>query len=574
MVSRKTKNGSIVLFFILCSLVSLALLLWRCKYGFAYEDESFYLTIPYRLCRGDQLLIHEWHGTQLSGLLLLPLVKAYLGLFNSTEGILLSFRIIFSVVWWGAGLFLFFRLSRLTFSGSILAFFVFVFYVPYGIMALSYNSLGILLFLAFCTIVVSVESYRTIQLVFAGVLFAGAVLCCPYLIAFWFAVLLFSLVCSIFRIKPAISYKTWSYFRYITYGAGLVFTFFCFLLFRGAPLSDYIKVLPMILSDPEHPSGAWIEKLKMVIYYGRELNELWFPGTICALLVTLISKVTKRVKLGFIIICVIVAALLISYSFGFHIINFYMFPICFLGLYCGICSDNKCIKRCFCYMWIPGFGFAVCNSLSSNQAYFAFSSASTVMAVASVVMGALFCKDIQKEDQHDQTFSWTSIFVVTAFLLITGLQSFLLADERIRVVYGDRSGGLVSRQTVEIEQGPHKGLMVTEDDSEYYETMMEDLQSLRFDKNCQNVLFLSIHTWLYLCAEKDIASYSAWLSGVNDETFHRLERYYQLFPEKIPDIIVVDRDFRDSVHVFIDKEYELASNTTSQYTCVLTRRCG
>ena len=40
------------------------ILLRKCRYGVANFDEAFYLTIPYRLCQGDQPLVHEWHVTQ------------------------------------------------------------------------------------------------------------------------------------------------------------------------------------------------------------------------------------------------------------------------------------------------------------------------------------------------------------------------------------------------------------------------------------------------------------------------------------------------------------------------------
>ena len=84
---------------------TMAFLLWKCRFGFGNIDESFYLTIPYRLCQGDGLLLHEWHLSQLSGFLLLPAMKAYLAVFGSTTGIILSFRILFTVAWGMAALF-------------------------------------------------------------------------------------------------------------------------------------------------------------------------------------------------------------------------------------------------------------------------------------------------------------------------------------------------------------------------------------------------------------------------------------------------------------------------------------
>ncbi len=91
-IHLKNKNLQIPDKAIFCVFIAfLVFLLWRCQFGFAQKDECFYLTIPYRICQGDKLMIHEWHETQLSGLLLVPLMKVFLFLSDGTEGIILAF---------------------------------------------------------------------------------------------------------------------------------------------------------------------------------------------------------------------------------------------------------------------------------------------------------------------------------------------------------------------------------------------------------------------------------------------------------------------------------------------------
>ena len=91
--------------FFLLSIALLVFLIWRCQFGFAQKDECFYLTIPYCICQGDKLMIHEWHETQLSVLLLVPFMKALLFVLDGTEGIILAFRILYTVIWWLASVF-------------------------------------------------------------------------------------------------------------------------------------------------------------------------------------------------------------------------------------------------------------------------------------------------------------------------------------------------------------------------------------------------------------------------------------------------------------------------------------
>ncbi len=124
-----------VLFLCCCVLI-----LYKCRYGYAYSDECFYLTIPYRLIQGDSLFRHEWNGIQMSGFLLYPAVSLYLRAVGSTEGIVLVFRYLYAILHITSALILYSKLKRKTEIGaSVLA----VLYAPYGVMALSYNSLGL-----------------------------------------------------------------------------------------------------------------------------------------------------------------------------------------------------------------------------------------------------------------------------------------------------------------------------------------------------------------------------------------------------------------------------------------------
>ncbi len=79
--------------FLIGMTVLLIFLIWRCFFGFANVDECFYLTIPYRICQGDKFLVHEWHMSQLSGLLLVPLMRVFFIFSDGTDGIVIVFRL-------------------------------------------------------------------------------------------------------------------------------------------------------------------------------------------------------------------------------------------------------------------------------------------------------------------------------------------------------------------------------------------------------------------------------------------------------------------------------------------------
>ena len=66
--------------FVLAILSAAGFLFWKCQFGFGNIDESFYITIPYRLFQGDALFLQEWHLSQMAGVITMPFVAAYVGI--------------------------------------------------------------------------------------------------------------------------------------------------------------------------------------------------------------------------------------------------------------------------------------------------------------------------------------------------------------------------------------------------------------------------------------------------------------------------------------------------------------
>ena len=98
-VNSKMKKYKNEVIFIIGGFAILLFSLWKSQYGLGGDDEAFYLTIPYRMCQGDKLLLEEWHVSQFSAFLLYPFMKVYLWIKSgNTEGIILSFRYIYICV--------------------------------------------------------------------------------------------------------------------------------------------------------------------------------------------------------------------------------------------------------------------------------------------------------------------------------------------------------------------------------------------------------------------------------------------------------------------------------------------
>lgn len=143
MKKTRTRENDAV-FFMLLGLTAV-FFCWRCRYGFAEADEAFYPTIAYRLTQGDRLLVDEWHMSQLSSVLLYLPVLLLPWLTGGTAGIYLALRYLYVAVQCLVAATVYLRLRRYHSLGAAAGALALAVYAPYGINALSYNSLGILL---------------------------------------------------------------------------------------------------------------------------------------------------------------------------------------------------------------------------------------------------------------------------------------------------------------------------------------------------------------------------------------------------------------------------------------------
>lgn len=121
----------------------------RLFYGLDFTDDSFYIGLPYAFALGHRPLVDELAAHQFAGLLLLPAVKAYLGVVGSNAGLVLFARHLYLALSLAAAL-----LARQTLSsvfgsraGNLLAA-LSLGYIPFLLPSLSYNSIMCLCMLA------------------------------------------------------------------------------------------------------------------------------------------------------------------------------------------------------------------------------------------------------------------------------------------------------------------------------------------------------------------------------------------------------------------------------------------
>ena len=92
-----------------------------------------------------------------------------------------------------------------------------------------------------------------------------------------------------------------------------------------------------------------------------------------------------------------------------------------------------------------------------------------------------------------------------------------------------------------------------------YSALQTDISVIRSDADIERMLFLSANTYLYLMAEKEMAAFSAWISGVNDTSVQRLDTYFSINLDKTPDGIYIEKENELYLEHYISKGYQCES---------------
>ncbi len=553
--------------FCLLFIAAVAFLIWKAEYGYGNRDESFYLTVPKRLAQGDSLITDEWHVSQLSGLLIYPIVKIYMLINPTFEGAILHFRYIYIAFQSVAALCLYLMLRRTSKFGALIGSLFFMLYAPFNISALSYNSMGVGFFALSTAAFITRKPYDKsvgkkrkilgfLRDMLTGILFSAAVLCSPYLAALYFIYLICASAAAVISKITKKRYDGGSLLDLktvlgITAGvASAAGLFFVFLLSR-ASVSDIIKSVPMIFSDPEHRAISLFNTIKYFCYYVKGSNAAAPYCFAAAALLMTVSAIDRKSPLRKTVYFALAAVTTLIYTLNFGsmpTINCFMMPLNILGAVSYFLLADR-PKKLFYGMWLPTLFYAYAISASSNQCFLVVSSAYSVGTIASAVFIALFIAE-----QAEGNFA--ALFVT--FLSATAAFSILFVmfmNVRINSNFWDSENDELDTK---IEYGINRGVKTQAAFSLYYDRLMEDTEEIRSIES-GNVLYFSTETCLYVADGKRNASFSGWISiGSKEkneisEAISRLADYYKLNPEKRPDFIYLNIDTEGTLENLIDK---------------------
>ena len=312
------------------------------------------------------MLTHEWHPGQLFGFLLLPVFSLFMAINGSTDGVFLFLRILFVATQFIGAVYIYVRLRRFQPIGVLLSSLSLLLYAPLQIMSLSYNTMGILLLSATCA---TMLTGRRINFAapFSGLLFAGAVLCCPYLVLIYIAYSICSLVPAIRKKLDMPAFAPGYWLRFSGGCAALATAFFIFLLLRCS-FDELFTTIPLILNDPEHPKESFafiIFKYLESLYGNYFFTNVYYniiSASIAPLLAIIMLIDKKRIehRLFYIIpTMLLTASFFVYYIFNNRTVNNLMFPLNILGFFSYFLLKQK-DTRPFVLLFLPGIMYSFC----------------------------------------------------------------------------------------------------------------------------------------------------------------------------------------------------------------------
>lgn len=553
----KRSNHKQTIFFVVAFVILGLFLFWKAPYGVIFNDEPFMIGLGHRFLNGDVLIAHDWNRAQTIGLFYIPFVWLYTQIMHSTEGLILFLRYIYVIWWLLAGAVLYLRLRKYGWI-SIVSVSCFLLFTPLDEMTLSYNALALSFLLLFFSYYLT-EGKPVFDFI-NGIVLSAAVLAYPLLIFLFFV----HLLCVIVFRFPKLKNTSLAALRVFNVKA------FLRVCITAVILGMLVLACSMLCG-----TNAFLVGVREILTSNNKINRgvillaknyfSGFPvqmslGVIVLLISVFDKKKYSHRPLYFSLQGIIFIITIILVMFDINYLNIIMCPVCFLGLQSYILLKKKDINM-FVSLWCPGMIFALASYYSSDTGIMAIANGMAFSAPSSFMMIYQLYEEIKEQcgDEKKQITRacMVSLAVIIAFQL--GGQLFL------RTVRSYKDDFLPNLHSV-VPCGAAKGIITTEENANSLESLHEDAQYIKSIAKGNTFLSITLNPVLYLEMDMKCSAYSLWTyEKDNSEVNRKLNKYYELHKNKIPDVIFSSFGYNHLNEVFdcVDfnsyQKYELNS---------------
>lgn len=538
--------------------LSFVFLLWTALTDSTIPDEAFYITIPMRLINGDGLFTDEWHLSQLSAVILYPLIKLFFTISGGTQGIILYVRLLFVIMQTVTGAIIYRNLRKYAIC-AILISVSFSMFSVFSLNTLSYNTMGVsLLIILICVIYSAIEKPSTAKMIISGTLISLFILCQP------FGVILYGIyfvaVCVFYLLKKAknrnIPYPLTIKSLLMTIAGILpVLAFFFYLLLKNSDFGTIFECIPGILSDMEHMEIAENMGNKTFSLF-QFFTDMTLAAGIVPIIILIVCSVCALIlkkKNKYISIFIVLTGLVIFTSvFFFHYyfsgetadtadINFFFLPFALAGPVFYLLPEKKNHKVLILF-WCTGIVYALFMTVSSNVRLHTSVNGYIISSAATLLFAKdLFCEIKSKEATENKSAAgnkFTKIVTLLLALTVFGASAF-------------HSTEIVLRHTrlqhafvrTKMTDGIFAGIKLPSEQALLYTNLKNDAKKIKEILSPDDRIFVCENIpSIYLEENFYIGAFSGWFIEEQlayPEIRNRFRDYYSIFPENIPDYIYV-----------------------------------
>ena len=540
-MSKTTK--SIIQIIIL--FLGLLFLLWRAPFGFSFYDEPFIISLGQRLSYGDSLIVDEWHLTQFFAPVTMFFYKLFHMFSHTNEGIVVSFRYFYSVLWFLTS-YSVYRVLRYKYSYAIIVYIFLMLFAPFDYMSISYKSVGLMCgLLLSCIIYYSSQKsvsnkFLTIWISVLSFLFS----CCIPFVSIVYVIALFTILIYNNRKERDAIWHSKQIIICLLLTTVFALLYLNFFVFKQYSLIKVFDTVHFLFDDPEH-SFTFMNRVNYI--YWKVIYKLLHKSLtgsyilLTAVAFSLINIKSKKYKLyiyiyaciGYLISITTYARSDLNWSFNYEILD-----ISLLGIVAFILLERKPWELFFSFSTIGFFLIIADCFFSSNTGLFELGADSLLFGVSSIVYHVEVFKECVKNDSY---YRRKILVVFCSIILVTQLSVQLYT--RLHRQFMDTA---INKMTSTIEVGANKGLKTTmkrkESYTMYYNNLKQLLNNAKVHKN-QRFLSLSSDPVIYLDAEMQFGTFSTWTFGYTKQSLiKRYSDYYTNVPEMNPEVIFAETE--------------------------------
>ena len=506
-------------------------------------DESYAIAQAYRLCVGDKLVYDMWEPHQFSAFFPAVFLFPFVKLSGGTEYCVIFLRIIGVLLHFGVGAYLY-HISKEEFGkkGAFLLFLLHMNFLPKWISMPEFELMHYwCMMMIFMLLYEHEKKGKHIYGLLAGAFFLVSCLCYPTMI-FLLPVYLLVLRKGTFPNKGVLLFFLGAFVPAAATSGRI-------LMYMSS--GEVRKFVGYIFMDASHTGEK--TDLKWYIYLMEFLQQnlafaiaLGIAAVITLVLALIVKKVSKK-SMGFgkiAVTAVFICATLLSaytvfgYLFGDENQFFFQVRIlvCTVAFFVIGLVNRKEFRSEFWYGIFPAvislFAVLVITNMDTNTSY-----AKLMPAVITgfFMMGKYFFKRKEEMDLAAKVEKGAVLSAGAGLLICILICKVIL----IRV-----SGCLpvtIKASLDTVEFGPAKGVYVLKDLADSWNDNYEVMEN--FVKPKRNTLYIGAEQLFYVAFTDRICTPSVQGTAVYNEMYRE---YYKEFPEKTPQIIVVDNTFEET----------------------------